>query len=887
VVTRLGHWLLKRCLSADDREALAGDLRQEFVTRIRPSRGWLAARAWLTWQVLAACAFAVADRLTARRGPGAALSGRLVESIWRDLRYAARLLLRSPGVTVTSVLTLALGMGASISVFAIVNGLVLRRLPVPAPEQVIDVLAQRPGGGYGAGFSVDEYLGLRDHARTVTALAAETNVAQLHVVTTSTVAEARGAFVTANYFSLMGVPPIAGRAFAPDEDRAGRGLVAVVSEPFWRTAFGGSPALGTRLRVNGVDLSLVGVMPPTFGGDDPSRGVDLWLPVSMLGQTGYGCRPGEPCASIDRLVGRLARRADLPSAQHELASSVVWTSALDVEAEHRRHLVVTPAGPDPDLRDALRPQLQLLNVVTTLLLLVVCANLAGLTLARDAARRRDLAIRLAVGASRARLVRQLFTESAVLAALGALCSLPVSAAGRDMLAMFYRRDPEGFLHAYDFGVDSLVYAYVLGLTLVAMVLVGVAPALRSTRFTAVADLRSGAWVVGRGRETRLGLVLVAAQMAVSVLLAVVCGLLSTSGVALTGGTNFDPSHVAVFRIRPALSHEANGRAEALVREASARLGALAGVESVGAMIGGEGLVWYWANGDSRRVDMPGRAPSVVNSQDVNPAFFDTLRIPVRAGRAFLDRDAATAPPVAIVNETLARDLWPGAQAVGRMLLVDGHLREVVGVVASLQPVSEARPPAPHLYLPLWQTPASAKGDVRFAVRVTGRPEEALPGLRALMRAIDASVPFGEDMPMRDQMQLEYGEVLLARRTVVFCGLFSLGLSAVGLYTVMALAVRRRTRELGVRMALGARPGQVTRQVLGSALSVTACGGAVGLAAAWLGTRALANWLYGVGAHDPASFIGASVGLLGVAAVAAYLPARRAARIDPLIACRTD
>jgi hypothetical protein len=311
------------------------------------------------------------------------------------------------------------------------------------------------------------------------------------------------------------------------------------------------------------------------------------------------------------------------------------------------------------------------------------------------------------------------------------------------------------------------------------------------------------------------------------------------------------------------------------------------------MIGGEGLVWHWANGHSRPIALPAQrgvtssAPLTIATQDVDASFFDALHIAVVAGRAFTAQDRIGAPPVAILNETLARQLWPRQSAVGQTLAVDGRLYSVVGVTADIQPASAATPPAGHLYLPFWQTSAAAKTDVRFAIRVRGNPAAFLPRFRNEIHRLDADVPIGEDMTLEDQIALDYAPTLLAERVTICCGVLALGLSAMGLYCVLGLTMRSRVREIGIRMAIGARPGEIAGQFLTHALVLGLAGIATGLIGASIAAHSIASWLYGVNAYDAGAFADAAGVLLAVTLLGSVVPAARAARLDPIVALRED
>src|SRR5579872_7143912 len=802
-------------------------------------------------------------------------------TVWADLRYAARRLRATAGFTAVSVAMLAISLGANTAIFTLVNGLYLRPLALDGSDRLVHLYAQRPGGGFEAGFSTAEYDSLRTRLRAVAPLAAETAIAQLHLVTSSGVREVRGEFVSATYFTVVGVTPSRGRAFLSEEDRVpGRNPVAVISDRLWREMFAASrDAVGSSARLNGLTVAVVGVAPPEFSGDDPSGGADVWLPAAMLAPAGYGCDPAQDCTSFDMVLGRLRDGERIGSARAEAASMIQWTPSLDPDPARHRALVVDPiAGADPDTRQLLRPQMALLLSLTGVLLLITCANLAGLVLARGLTRRREIAVRLSIGATRARIVRQLMTEAFLLSALGGAAGVLVSRWVIDLLAGFYRVDSEGFLHSYDFRADARVLVFAFAVVLVATLLVGLVPALHACRSDVAAELKDGRGAEPSWRARRLRHALVVAQIALSLMLLVSATLLARSSAVVRAGTHFDPANVLVLRLRPELSRMDPAAAEIFMRSVSERLQSMPGVDAVGMMVGGEGLVWHWASGHRRPIALPAQrgvtssVPLTVVTQDVNPAFFAALRISIAAGRAFTAQDRAGAPAVAIVNETLASELWPRQSAVGQTVAVDGRLYSVVGVSLDIQPASAATPPAGHLYLPFWQTSAAAKTDVRFAIRVRGNPAAFLPRFRAEIHRLDADVPIGEDMTLRDQIALDYAPMLLAERVTIGCGLLALALSAIGLYCVLGLTMRSRVREIGIRIAIGARPGAIAGQFLTQALALGLAGIATGLLGAWVVAHSIASWLYGVNAHDAGAFADAAGVLLAITLLGSVVPA---------------
>jgi predicted permease len=824
-----------------------------------------------------------------------------LETLWQDIRFGWRMLCKSPGFTGVAVLTLALGIGANTAIFSFVDALFLKPLAASKPEELVRVYAKGPSGHYGAGFSYPEFRRMHDHTSSFAALSVETERPQLHLVTGSDSEEIRGEFVSSSYFSLLGVQPRLGRGFLPEEDTApGRDAVTVISDQLWQAHFNGDPAvLGREIHINGIAFKVIGVAPRGFYGDLKGLPAEVWIPAMMFGAAGYGCDDGSyNCSLFDGMIARLAPGQILTRAQAEASSTIVWSATNWPERPSRRQIVLTSTNsesPDDQAEDA--AQMHLLMLVTASLLLIACANLAGLLLARGVMRRREIAVRLSIGARRSRVVRQLLTESLLLASLGGVAGLGISFAAKQLLSKFYTTDSEGFRHLYDLSFDWRVLVYSMALVVITGTLFGLVPSLRASRQDLVTELKEGGAVETRTRGW-LSHALVIGQVALSMVLVIAAGLLIRSGIEVQRGTNFDPEHMIVLRLRPELTKYTQQQIDALVRRVDQRLSVIPGVQSVAFMEGGEGLVWDWRSGRDAQVSLPGQSPEAsasltVRKQDVGRDFFRTLRIPLLQGREFDKQDGSGSPPVAIVNRALAQRLWPDGSAVGRSVLIHSQpfqvtqLFQVIGVCADIQPRNSVHAPEPHVYLSYWQSNATREGDIRLAIRVTEDPVVALPAIRRAIESLDPNVPIGEDMPMSEQVNLEYMPVLLAQRVMSFCGLLALCLSAIGLYSILAFGVRARTREIGIRMALGARREDVLRFVIGQGTKLAFIGVVAGAIAALISTRLLASLLFGVNTSDPTTYFCVTILLFLVAPAACYFPARRAMRVDPVQALRTE
>jgi predicted permease len=681
----------------------------------------------------------------------------------------------------------------------------------------------------------------------------------------------------------------------PEEDTVpGRDAVAVISDQLWKAHFSGTPAvLGREIHINGIPFKVVGVAPPGFYGDLKGLPVEAWIPAMMFGAAGYACDDRSyNCSLFDGMIGRLAPGQTLARAQAEVSSTVVWSATNWPERPSRRQIVLSSTegeSPDDQAEDA--AQMHLLMLVTASLLLIACANLAGLLLARGVMRRKEIAVRLSIGARRSRVVRQLLTENLLLAFLGGVTGLGVSFGAKQLLSKFYATDSEGFHHLYDLSFDWRVLVYSIALALITGTLFGLAPSVRASRQDLVTELKEGGAFERRTRGW-LSRALVIGQVALSMILVIAAGLLLRSGMEVRRGTNFNPEHMIVLRLRPELTKYTQQQIDSLVRKVDQRLRAIPGVQSIAFMQGGEGLVWDWRSGRDAEVNLAGHAPTgseslTVRKQDVAPDFFRTLGIPLLQGREFGEQDRAGSPRVAIVNQALARRLWPDGSAMGRFMAIHSQPFQVIGVCADIQPRNAIHAPEPHLYLSYWQSNATREGDIRLAIRVAQDPALALPAIRRVIQALDPNVPIGEDMPMSEQVNLEYMPVLLAQRVMSFCGLLALCLSAIGLYSILAFAVRARTREIGIRMALGARREDVLRLVVGQGTKLAFVGVAAGAIAALISTRLLASLLFGVNTTDPVTYICVTVLVVLVAPAACYFPARRAMCVDPVQALRTE
>ena len=806
-----------------------------------------------------------------------------------DLLFAARLLKKSPAFALAAVATLALGIGANATMYSLADAVLLRPLAVRDAERIVHVYQRRPQAGVFP-LAYADYFYFREHARSFDAIAAHYPTAPMHVAVDGEPGAATGAVASASYFEVLQLQPALGRFFAASEDTArNRDAVAVISYGFWQRRFGGATrVLGSTMDVNGRPFTIVGIAPRGFRGV-VGRGLDtdVWIPTAMF-DVGYRyCDGFNRACTIVQLLGRVKRGVAPDEAQRELDVLAAQLAAAYPATNADRGVTVIPArglGQGPQGSET--QQVQLFVAVVSLVLLIACANIAGLLLARSTARRREIAVRLALGARRGRIVRQLLAESVLLAVAGGGSGLLLAVWGTNLLASLYAHDSAGRPIAFDLGLRGAVIAATAGLTLLTALVAGLAPALQASRGDLVGVLKDEG-ASGGARRARLRIALVTLQVAVSVVLLVGAALLVLSAERVTRGPGFDPAPLVTLRLRPSLVDYPRERAHAFQRDVMQRLESLPGVTSASLSV----YMAMFSAGTRVRVSAPGATaePTDAIGSPVGPRYFETLRQPIVAGREFTAQDRSGAPPVAIVNDVLAERLWAGSSAVGQVLVADGQPHTVVGVVRDAQYYVSGEAPRPQLFLSYWQPHGSDAflNDARAFVRVTGDPANMMAAIRRAIADVDPAVPLVEDHPFRDRVSYMFQPVRMARGLLLAFALLAVALSAVGLYGVLAFTVAQRTREIGVRLALGAGRGQIASLVLRDGLLLTTIGTIVGLAAAWSADRFVASLLFGLDAHNLTAFIAAPSVIAVVALAASYLPARRAASVSPLTAIRYE
>jgi predicted permease len=813
------------------------------------------------------------------------LRSRPLESLARDFRIALRGLRAHPGFALSTIVTIGLGIAASVTVFAFVESIFLRPLPVRSADRLVRVYLGRTDGRLGflgtAGAEV-----LREHRDVFDAVAADDARNVVFVRSRGALSQQFVSFVSAEFFPMLGLQPRLGRFFSAAEDSVpDRDAVAVISSALWHNQFAADPrVIGEHVGIAGREFTIVGVGPEAFDGvgigETPSQ---IWLPTRMMGVIGAGCAPHRPCQETD-VLARLSDGVSLSRAQAAVGTFGRALSLASFGDDSVRRALVLPA------RGVVRAEQRryeslsrLLIAIAGVLLLIACANLSGLLLARGVSREREVALRRALGASRGRIVQQLLSESLLIGLAGGILGLMLSMWTVRGLMGFFASDEEGFPHFFQIGVDARIVLFAIAVSIGATILFGVLPALATARADAADVLKNATGGAARGRA-RFGLV--AAQVALTSALLSGAALLSRSFVHLLHAQRFDSDHVALFRVRPAAVNYDPERAQAYVRLVRDRIAALPDVESV-AFARGSGLLWSGTPWHAGIGATPGDSATDAETHSIAPGFFSTLRIPVLGGREFGEPDGKSAPPVAMVSEALARRLWPRGNALGHDAFVHGRAFRIVGIVPDyrIQMSGEATPLM--AFVPFWQNALGPEKDARFAVRLRGEPAKALRALERVAANADPNVPVAEAMTMSAQVDALYPQIHLGQVVLIGAATLALFLSAIGLYGTIAFLVARRTREIGIRIALGARPGDVVWRFMRQGLVATTAGLASGLIAARAGAHLLSNWLVGVPPGDVVAFAIAATAVAGTALLACSLPARRAADVDPIIALRAE
>ena len=810
-----------------------------------------------------------------------------MDALLQDLRYGARTLARTPGWTSMAVLTLALGTGANTAVFGFVDALLFRPAPgVHAPGRVMTVFtSDYSSGPYGA-TSYPDFLSIAGEVPAFARVAAQDDNLVAPIRIGDDVERVRVARVSGGFFGLLGVGAALGRPLGDADAATGTADVAVVSHHFWARAFASQPSvLGTTVTLNGRVVTIVGVAQSRFRGLDLGRAIDVWIPLvppqatpasrgdrgyAVIGRLNPGSSRTDAQTQLTALAGRLAQ-----------AYPATNLGTLD-RPRDPRPMIVTPATRiTPEFRGQVMSLAAVLMGGVGLVLVLACANVASLLLARASARGREIAVRRALGAGSSRILRQLLTETALLAFISAGAGLLVAAWTTDVLPSFFPAEQASLLDA---SPGWHVFVYALGVAMLSALLVGVLPAIRSIRPALAPSLRGHGGDLTDREGGRMRGLLVSAQVGIACVLLIGAGLLVQSvSHTLDADLGFRAKDALLVSVElPSTWTRAAG--VAYFDEARARIAALPGVEAAGWV-----RTLTLTRASRRGFRAEGHTPSPGEDRELHvnyasPGYFETLGIPLRDGRTFTAADAPGSEPVVVVNEALARRFFGGA-AVGKRMTDSGNtVLRIVGVVGDVTHLTVADPPPPMVYYPH----AHADNRRMTLVARTGRAPELLGGAaRRELRAVNADAAVFATRTLRGHVQEALGAERLTASLVSVCGVLALVLAVVGLYGAVAYLVTRRTREIGVRIALGATPDRVVRLVVGHGLWIAGGGIAAGLACAALVARTAPLALYGVTPLDPRTYVGVMVLLTLTAVLAAYVPARRAVRIDPARALSRD
>jgi len=839
-----------------------------------------------------------------------------VSSLKQDVRYAVRRLIQQPGFTAVAVLTLGLGIGANTAIFSVVNAVLLRSLPVREPERLV-LWTDSPGEGTITGslfsgrweyFTYPAYREYRDHLTSLSGLAAvRSTVDPLSILGESGAAEeaaqmGSGQLVTGNYFEVLGTTPLLGRVLGVGDDRPGAPPAAVVSYGYWQSRLGGDPAVvGRTVQLNGTPVTIVGVMPREFFGERVRRAPDYWLPMQLQPQIElaepffndarvYGLRllgrlaPGKTPAQAESEANLVLRRFLTQQGGSELSSETA-----DLIAKSFVTLVPGARGVS-SLRRSYQESLYVLTAVVALVLLIACANVANLLLARAAARHTEITVRLALGASGRRLARQLLTEGVVLALAGGVMGVLIAAWGSQLLVAAVAPTTPLTLE-----MSPLVLAFTAAVSLAAGVLFSLAPALRSGRVDLASALKERSQAgVGSHRRLGLGPALVAGQVALCLVLLVGAGLLTRSLVNLQEQeVGFDRSGLLLVRLQTRLAGYRPAELAGLYRRLIDQVQSVPGVTTAT-------VATYSPMGnmsESGTIAVEGYQPHQGEDMSswmnrVGPRYPETMGMTLRAGRPFGDGDRPGAPKVAMVNEAFARAYFPGQDPVGHRFGFnegpDGANEfEIVGVLGDARFEGANDPPRRMVFLPLLQAVDQSAYTGELAIRVSGEPAAPAAAVRAAIATVDPRLPISQMISIDRQLDNALHQQRLFARLVGVFGMLAVLLACVGLYGVVAQSVARRANEVGIRMALGAEQGAILRMVLGETLLLAGAGLAVGIPAALAAAQLIRGHLFGVGTADPLTILVTSAMLVGIAALAGFIPARRAALVAPMAALRRE
>ena len=803
-----------------------------------------------------------------------------LDALRQDVSYAVRVLRKNPAFTATAVLTLALGIGANSAIFSVVNAVLLRPLPFRDSGQLVLVFSTAKNGNRYDVSTYPDYADWRNQNRSFSDMAAFAGRRMTIGIAEQSVM-ADGKRVTTNIFDVLGVPPVLGRAFRPEENQPGSASVVILNDRFWRQQLGGSPTvLGHTIRINEEPHTIVGVMPPTFQIHDEDQ---FYVPLRIDPSRGHG---------FLRVVGRLKPGVSLQQAQSDVG--LIADRLARIYPKDNQGVSVNLMSLTAGLVGEVRFGFYLMLGVVAVVLVIACANVAGLMLARGATRQRELAVRSALGAGRGRLARQLLTESLLIAAAGGLLGLVIASwTARALATVLSEQFQVPRVVATSTDLSVLVFTIIVAAA--TGIMFGAFPAFASASPDLNDGLRDAARPATGARAPRVRSGLVVLETALALVLLAGAGTLLKTFLSLrTTHPGFETSHVLALDLWLPQPRFAQRDARArFYEDALTRVRALPGVRSA-AFVADLPLNGGIDSQGFHIVGRPDPAPGKTYSAGFNIAtagYFETLGIPVRAGREFADSDRATTTPVIVVNETAARRFWPEASPLGRQIDLPlskntSVILTVVGVTADVRHVGLAVPPRPEIFVNSMQSSLPWSWLV-LAVRAYGDPAPLAESVKAALHDVNANVPIERASTLDDVVSRSIVEPRIYTFLLGTFAALAVMLAAIGLYGLISYTVSQRTHELGVRVALGAARSEIIRLVLGQGLRLAAVGAAAGLAGAFATTRLVASLVKNVEPNDPVTFALVTIVLLAAALIAAYLPARRAARVDPMVALRAE
>jgi predicted permease len=824
----------------------------------------------------------------------------MFETFLLDVRYALRGLRKNPGFAIVCMLTLALGIGANTAMFTVFNAVLLRPIPGVANPGGLVILERLQKNNPDFSFGYPDYLDYRDQTQSLIGLAARCRTPL--TLSHGTTERITGELVSSNYFSVLGVNPALGRLIASEDVQTDdEAPVAVLSYGIWQRVFGSDPAVaGKNILLNGQSFTVVGVAARNFAGTTVGSPTDVWLPLTMqpaaMPRMSRGVLHNRNAGWIE-IFGRLKPHVSLDTARGELQTIAGrLAAAYPASNEHRSVDVIPSFGMDPDDRDALQKFFGLLIASVGILLLISCSNVANLLLSRSDSRRREIAVRLALGAGRGRLVRQLLTEGLLLSFLASALGLLLAPMAGNLILAF--RQPLYALHNVDTTPDARVLAFALFVAVLTGMLFSLAPALQSSKPDLVVTLKDN--TPGAGRRSRLRSVLVASQVALSLVLLIVAGVtVRRMQKIVNQNPGFTTSHILMMSVSPGIQGYSEAQGERLYEELLARIQRTPGIQAASLATTVPPNEW------SARVSIfyEGQVPPLdyfrghefevgirVDLNTVAPNYFKTMEILMLRGRDFTERDKTGTPLVAIVSQQLARRLWPGEDVVGKRIEWPSWVGEprqpleIIGVSADARYRSLMADPPLLIYVPELQ---NYSGTQTLVVRTAADPEQLLGAVRSAVASLDRNLPVFAVKTMPEQMGDSLWQPRMAAGMLGILSIFALTLAAVGLYAVVSEWMGQRTREIGIRMALGAKPQDVMRLTLGYGAGLALWGIVAGILVASVLTRFVSAVLFGTSSSDIFTMAVIAVFLLLVALAACFVPARRAMRVEPMVALRHE